>query len=268
MLMASTIATFLLQSCKTQTQMLTQRVTYSVANQDNEGRTNQDQFNVEYDKFVIQYSADGECTIINNSDSMMYIDMGESYFAVLGEAFPLYDNTVRTNSSTTSVGTSKGVAANSYYYNTSYGKTKTIEKSETNTTQTQEERIVTIPPYSRRQIKFHQLGAPDIKEVVNVNGKEKEQFKKVGSVYNYTNEYADVSGHTMTYTFNPQVYKKMARNNFTLTKEEILSTPAPVQKKSVGQRTMEGPSRKVPSAGFWITLMGLAIGGVVILANI
>ena len=57
----------------------------------------------------------------------------------------------------------------------------------------------------------------------------------------------------------------MARNNFTLTKEEILSTQAPIQKKSVGQRTVEGPSHKVPSAGFWITFLGLTIGGAVIL---
>ena len=272
MLMASTVATFLLQSCKTQTELLTQRVTYSVTNKDNEGRTDQNQFNVEYDKFIIQYSADGECTIINNSDSMMYIDMGESYFALYGEAYPLYDNTVRTNSNTTTVGTSSSVANNGYYYNNNYRKVNAVGKnevsasqSETTSTQTQEERIVTIPPYSRRQLKFYQLGAPNIKEVVNVNGKEKEQFKKVGSVYNYTDEYADVSGHTMTYSFNPQAYKKMARNYFTLTKEEILSTQAPVQKKSVGQRTVEGPSHKVPSAGFWITFFGLAIAGGVIL---
>lgn len=252
MLMTSTVAMFLLQSCKTQTELLTQRVTYSVTNKDNEGRTDQNQFNVEYDKFIIQYSADGECTIINNSDSMMYIDMGESYFTSLGEAYPLYDNTIRTSSST--------VSSTQYYKDAS-----ALSGSNTKVTQKQEERIISIPPYSRRQLKFYQLGAPGIKEVVNVNGKEKEQFKKVGSVYNYTDEYADVSGHTMTYSFNPQAYKKMARNYFTLTKEEILSTQAPVQKKSVGQRTVEGPSHKVPSAGFWITFFGLAIAGGVIL---
>ncbi len=258
---AASVAALAMQSCKTTTDLLTQRVTYTVTNQDNEGRTDQDKFNVEYDKFIIQYTADSGCIVINNSDSMMYIDMGESYFTSMGEAYPLYDNTVRTSSNTTTVGTSKGTVSTSTYYNTSFGKTKTVEKTNTNTTQTKEERIITIPPYSRRQIKFFYLGTPSIIEVVN----GKEQFKKVGSVYNYTNEYVDVSGHTMTYTFTPQAYKKMARNNFTLTKEEILSTPAPVQKNSVGQRTVEGASHKVPSAGFLIAFFGLVIAGGVIL---
>ena len=243
----ATVVAMALQSCVSSTEMLTQRLTYRVTNMDGDGRTNQHQFNVQYDKFTIQYTADGGCTVMNNSDSMMYVDMGESYFMYQGEAYQLYDNTVRTNSSTTAVGVS-----GTQYYNNASG-TVAVAGSNTNVAQKQEERVVTIPPFSRRQLKFYNLGSTSIKEIVN----GKEEFKKVGSVYNYTDEYVDANGHVMTYSFNPQAYKKMARNNFTLTKEEILSKPSSVQKNSVGQRTTEGRTKKVLNKGLFFTFVGL-----------
>ena len=244
---AVAVVSLAFQSCVSSTEMLTQRLTYRITNMDGEGRTDQEQFNVQYDRFAIQYTADGGCTVMNNSDSMMYIDMGESYFMYQGEAYQLYDNTVRTNSSTTAVGVS-----GTQYYNNASG-TVAVAGSNTNVAQKQEERVVTIPPFSRRQLKFYYLGATSIKVIVD----GEEEYKKVGSVYNYTTEYVDANGHVMTYSFNPQTYKKMARNNFTLTKEEILSKPSSTHKNSVGQRTSEGRTRTVLNKGLFFTFLGL-----------
>ena len=219
------IISIMFHSCYS-TVVLTQRLSYHVSNEDGDGRTDQNRFVVEYEKFAIMYSAEGGCMVLNNSDSMMYIDMGESYFMKnYGESVRLYDNTVRTSSSTTAV----SVSGTQYGYNVK--GTMEVGGSNTNVEQIQEERIVTIPPYGRRNLKFYALGVTPYTEIVD----GVEQTKKVGSVYNYTDEYSDCNGHVMTYSFNPQVYKKMARNNFTITKEEILSTPSTEQEYSVRQ---------------------------------
>lgn len=229
LVVVTTVLTLTMQSCYS-TSTLTQRVSYRVTNEDGDGRTDQNQFSVQYDKFTITYSADGGCVVKNNSDSMMYIDMGESYFMRRdGDAIRLYDNSIRTNSSTTAV----GVSGTQYDYNTS--GTVAVAGSNTNVVQTQEERIVTIPPHGRKQLKFYSL--PFLNTMELVNGKE--VYKSVGTVNNYTNEFTDINGHVMTYSFSPQVYKKMARNNFSITKEEIMSSPSSTQDNSIRQRSYE-----------------------------
>lgn len=226
--MAATL-TLTFQSCFT-TSTLTQRISYRVTNEDGDGRTDQSQFSVQYDKFTIYYSADGGCVVNNNSDSMMYIDMGESYFMRRnGDAIRLYDNTIRTNSSTTAVGVS-----GTQYYNNASG-TVAVAGSNTNVAQTQEERIITIPPFGRKQLKFYGLTYTANTEIAG----GKEQYKKIGSVYNYTDEFININGHVMTYSFSPQTYKKMARNNFSISKEEILSTPSSAKNNSIRQLTSE-----------------------------
>ena len=229
LVVVTTVLTLTMQSCFN-TSTLTQRVSYRVTNEDGDGRTDQNQFSVQYDKFTITYSADGGCVVNNNSDSMMYIDMGESYFMSRnGDSFRLFDNAVRTSSSTTAV----GVSGTQYDYNTS--GTVAVAGSNTNVVQTQEERIITIPPYGRKQLKFYGLSYPTNTEILE----GKERYKKTGSVYNYSDEFININGHVMTYSFSPQIYKKMARNNFSISKEEILSSPSSGRTNSIRQITSE-----------------------------
>lgn len=257
MVVITTALALSLQSCSSTVKM-TQRLSYRVTNADGDGRTNQNQFSVQYDKFTIVYSADGGCVVKNNSDSMMYIDMGESYFMRRdGDAIRLYDNSIRTNSSTTAV----GVSGTQYDYNTS--GTVAVAGSNTNVVQTQEERIVTIPPYGRKQLKFYSL--PFLNTMELVNGKE--VYKSVGTVNNYTNEFTDINGHVMTYSFSPQVYKKMARNNFSITKEEIMSSPSSTQDNSIRQRSYEVKIFNKTKTIIAIVIYPVILGTLLILSN-
>lgn len=247
LVVVTTVLTLTMQSCFS-TSTLTQRVSYRVTNEDGDGRTDQNQFSVQYDKFTITYSADGGCVVNNNSDSMMYIDMGESYFMRRdGDAIRLFDNSVRTNSTTTAV----GVSGTQYDNNTS--GTVAVAGSNTNVVQTQEERIITIPPYGRKQLKFYGLSYTTNTEIFE----GKERYKKIGSVYNYSDEFTNINGHVMTYSFSPQIYKKMARNNFSISKEEILSSPSSGRTNSIRQITSETGTH-LDSKRTLLSILGLA----------
>lgn len=144
----------LLSSCTTTL------ITYAAENI--KGNAVMDEANMlaDYGKFAIQYTTKGDVTIINKTDSMMYIDMAESYYVLDGTAQQLYTNSVTTNFSSGSRGASVnlGSVTNALGVGGVVGTLAqgvNVGRSNTNGSSTQvfEERYISIPPMSRKAMK-------------------------------------------------------------------------------------------------------------------
>lgn len=207
-----------LQSCTTAL-YATQRTTYSIENQDGEGRTSQSNFSVSYPEFTIYYTADGGCLVENRSNQMMYIDMSAShYIRNYDDAIVLYDNSIYTSSRTTAVSAAGAVSEKTSYNQVQSGSVA-VSQSNTDIVQRQDERVVAIPPYTRKKIRFYELQSPSVTRI----SEGKNVYRKTGEVNNYKHEYANLNGHSMTYIFGSGD-ARTSRNTFSIRKDEILNS--------------------------------------------
>lgn len=183
---------------------------YSINNQDGKGVVNDNSFNVTYpNNFTIQYNADGSCLVRNDNDSILYLDMAESYWIDLnGMAEKLYTNQVISTTTSATTGTSFNLGGAARVLGAGPGlqtlaNSTVVGSSQTaGTTITQyEERYITIPPYSTASISFKSLGMQD------------PLIKKRGH-YNYQRPSEAL---ILSYTYTPTEPKwTMVRNQFVL----------------------------------------------------
>ncbi|MCR5423339.1 MAG: hypothetical protein K6E93_01080 [Bacteroidales bacterium] len=207
------------QSCTSKI-YLTQRTSYRIDNRDGEGCTDQNSFSVKYPKFSIHYTANGGCWVMNTSDSMMYVDMSASHFIYNGiESKLLYNNEVHTQIQANTVENSLGRKESRYSAIGQFESNYSSSQTNANIVQSQDERVVTIPPHTRKNLRFYPLQSTSVTEIVN----GKTMFKKSGSIENFQQEYEDLNGHIMTYRFGFN-QEKNTRNTFTIQKNEILNT--------------------------------------------
>ena len=183
---------------------------YSISNLDGKGKVDNANFSVSYgDDFTVLYDAEGTFTIRNNKDSILYIDMGNSYFLdAEGQAERLFTNTVQTTYTSTTTGTSfnlgsvarvlgAGPITSTLAGGVSVGSATTSGTA----VQQIEDRYIGIPPYATVKIKFPFLG-------------RKESFNKKTGVYNYNRP---SESQVLSYTYSSENPKwKMIRNQFVL----------------------------------------------------
>lgn len=153
---------FMASSCAT---MNTHR--YSVANLDGKGSVNNNNFSVTYgDGFTILYDASGTFTIRNDKDSVLYIDMANSYFLDSeGQAERLFTNTIQTTYSSTTTGASlnlgsvaRVLGAGPIVSTLAGGVSVGGASTDGTAVQRIEDRYIGIPPYSSVKINFPTLG--------------------------------------------------------------------------------------------------------------
>lgn len=201
------IMSFLASSCVTWNTH-----SYSINNLDKKGKIDNNNFSVSYeDGFDILFDASGNFTIRNNKDSVLYIDMGNSYFLDSeSQAERLFTNTVQTtySSSTSGVGLNLGSVARVLGAGPiTSALASGITVGGTNTTgvaiQKIEDQYIGIPPYASVKIKFPTLGTDVPFE------KKKGTF-----VYNKPSE-----SQILSYTYTSDNPKwTIVRNQFVLEK--------------------------------------------------
>ncbi len=217
----------LMVSCYTPT-----RFTYAGENIKGNAVMDEEKMLADYGKFAIQYTSEGGVTIINKSDSMMYIDMAESYYVNNGAAQQLYTNSVTTNFSSGSQGATVnlGSVTNALGVGGVVGTLAqgvNVGGSNTNGSSTQvfEERYISIPPLSRKSVKSVLF------EPVNSGhwgwGKEHPwrethtgTYAKEGT-YNYDKYSSPAQEYIFSYTFNPNGKFQSTRDLFYVKTIEI-----------------------------------------------
>lgn len=213
---------------------------YSIENLDSKGSVNNNNFSVTYgNDFTVFYDASGTFTIRNDKDSVLYIDMANSYFLDSeGQAERLFTNTIQTTYSSTATGASlnlgsvaKVLGAGPITSALAGGVTVGGSNTEGMAVQRIEDRYIGIPPYSSAKIKFPTLGM-DI------------PFNKKKGSYTY-NRPSETQILSYTYTVeNPQW--TMIRNQFLL--DRIIVEDDAGFKMEVGE-----PNPKDPSVGIGVT---------------
>lgn len=192
----------------------TKILSYDLQSLDNKGIASKQEMTVKYDNFDIVYDVYGRCYIKNKTDKTMYVDLGESYLIKDGLAERIYSNTIITNSNSSSNGSviNLGAITGALGIGGIAGKIAqgiNVGGGSTNGTsiQTMEERFVSIPPQSNRNIKFTKITIP-------------EHLPKGAGVYKYGK--FDRYEHLLTYTFDPEESKmEIVRNDLYINEVEI-----------------------------------------------
>lgn len=218
----------LMTSCFTPT-----RFTYAGENIKGNAVMDEERMLADYGKFAIQYTSEGGVTIINKSDSIMYIDMAESYYVNNGTSQQLYTNSVTTNFSSGSLGATVnlgsvtnalgvGGVVGTLAQGVNVGGSNTSGSS----TQVFEERYVSIPPLSRKSVKsipFEPIHSR--KWGVHVKGwpwqdTHSMRHAKEG-IYNYDKYSSPTQEYIFAYTFNPNEKFQSTRDLFYVKTIEI-----------------------------------------------
>ena len=220
----------LMVSCYTPT-----RFTYAGENIKGNAVMDEEKMLADYGKFAIQYTSEGGVTIINKSDSMMYIDMAESYYVNNGTAQQLYTNSVTTNFSSGSQGATVnlgsvtnalgvGGVVGTLAQGVNVGGSNTSGSS----TQVFEERYISIPPLSRKSVKsvfFEPVNSGKWGTSLDIaerrlskdwswqNTHTKEGYVKEGT-YNYDKCSSPTQEYIFAYTFNPNEKFQSTRDLF------------------------------------------------------
>ena len=258
-------AVLLMASCSSN-----QYISYSLKNADNHGTVNQQAFTVNYDRFDITYTAEGGCTVRNNSDSMMVVDLGTSYFiADNGNSTCIFDSKV-VETSNTSSHTSGYAYSNTRNrdrhdtHNSRRGRnssTWTSGSSTTNTTTTttveKEERYVSIPPHASANLKFYRLQAPSpylpgTKKFIEGERQytETDGFLPCSHVLNYGYGNANTANYTM------------ARNEFYITWQTVSNDDLALEGRNIQHNNVSNEAQTV-----WTCIIsGVLLAGCVVLA--
>lgn len=228
----------LMVSCYTPT-----RFTYAAENIKGNAVMNEDRMLSDYGKFAIQYTSEGGVTIINQSDSMMYIDMAESYYVNNGVAQQLYSNSVTTNFSSDTQGATVnlGSVANAFGVGGVAGKLAqgvNVGGNSTSGSSTQvfEERYISIPPLSRKSVKsvpFEPVNSGNWgtwwgrdENGKYISGKDPWNETHQGAyivegTYDFDKYSSPTQEYIFAYTFNPNVKFQSTRDLFYVNKIEI-----------------------------------------------
>lgn len=194
-ILLAVIGTFFFTSCTS-----VYRATYTTENVRGQATIDNRNMLADYEKFVIQYSPYGDVTIINKTDSTMFIDMAESYYVGNGVAERLYSNSVTTNYSSETSGATvnlgsitnalgiRGVAG-------TIAQGVNVGSSNTNGSSVQlfEERYISIPPLSQKSVKSVLFSDAHIK----ANNLQMNGIFKYDRNNSFSNEYI------FSYTFDP-----------------------------------------------------------------
>lgn len=114
------------------------RVYYDIDNVSSSAKVNKSDFSSDYGDFVIEYEAHSSNVCIrNNSNETLFIDLGESYFVVNGNATRLYENSVSATTSSSSI-----------TINNPRSILNGISVGEATTNYVMSERYISIPPRS------------------------------------------------------------------------------------------------------------------------
>ena len=242
------------------------RFTYTAENVKGGAVMDKERMLADYGQFAIQYSGEGNVTIINKSDSTMYVDMGESYYINNGIAQQLFDNSVTTNFSSGtqgatvnmgSVASAMGVggALGTLARGVNVGGSTTRGSS----TQVFEERYISIPPMSSKRMKSV-LFEP-------VNSRAWGQFKEqpwygakskgglpINGTYHYDRYSSPAQEYVFAYSFNPNEKFKTTRDLFYVTDIEISKSLKKVPER-INQTTKAELTRKD-----FLGTMGLTAG--------
>lgn len=226
----------LMVSCYTPT-----RFTYAGENIKGNAVMDEEKMLADYGKFAIQYTSEGGVTIINKSDSMMYIDMAESYYVNNGAAQQLYTNSVTTNFSSGSQGATVnlgsvtnalgvGGVVGTLAQGVNVGGNNTSGSS----TQVFEERYISIPPLSRKSVKsvpfepIHSgwgIGSKALGISLSKDWPWKDTHSKSGyakeGIYNYDKYSSPAQEYIFAYTFNPNEKFQSTRDLFYVKTIEI-----------------------------------------------
>lgn len=235
--MSFAVVPILMASCFTPT-----RFTYAGENIKGNAVMDEEKMLADYGKFAIQYTSEGGVTIINKSDSMMYIDMAESYYVNNGTAKQLYTNSVTTNFSSGSQGATVnlgsvtnalgvGGVVGTLAQGVNVGGSNTSGSS----TQVFEERYISIPPLSRKSVKSvpfepiysgnwgigsSELGINSSKDSPWQETQTKGGYTKKGT-YNYDKYSSPAQEYLFAYTFNPNEKFQSTRDLFYVKTIEI-----------------------------------------------
>lgn len=215
------LAIALLASCTSH-----QYVAYTLKNSDHKGQVNQDEFKVDYSNFTLYYNAEGGCTLRNNSDQMMIVDMGTSYYLTDdGTSHTIYDSKV--TSVTDTRGHSAGIGSGYWrgYYPSSLGVGITATNTTSTTTVEKEDRYIFIPPHASSNLKFYSLQAPS----PYMPGSKK--FVQGEKIYDTTGANSFLPcAHVMSYAFG-QANDTVA-SKYQMTRNEFYPTWQVVSKKA------------------------------------
>ena len=226
--MLMTLST-LIMSCSTPV-----RFTYGAENIKGNAVMDADRLLADYGKFAIQYTSGGGVTIINQSDSMMYIDMAESYYVNNGTAQQLYTNSVTTNFSSGTQGATVnlGSVTNALGVGGAVGKlAQGVNVGGSNTSgssiQIFEERYISIPPLSRKSVKsvsFEPVNSGKWGQEFWQETQEKNDFFGVcpkEGTYAYGKYHSPSQEYIFAYTFDPNGKFQSTRDLFYVMKIEI-----------------------------------------------
>lgn len=208
------------------------RFTYTAENVKGNAVMDKERMLADYGQFAIQYSSEGNVIIINENDSTMYIDMGESYYVNNGIAQQLFDNSVTTNFSSGtqgatvnmgSVASAMGVggALGTLARGVNVGGSSTSGSS----TQVFEERYISIPPMSRKQMKsiaFEPVNSSQWGLGNDKTWKEARDGAYVREgVYVYDKYSSPAQEYIFSYSFNPTGKFQSTRDLFYVEKIEV-----------------------------------------------
>lgn len=230
------------------------RFTYTAENVKGNAEMNKERMLADYGKFAIQYTSEGGVDIINKSDSTMYIDMGESYYINNGIAQQLFDNSVTTNFSSGtqgatvnmgSVASAMGVggALGTLARGVNVGGSTTSGSS----TQVFEERYISIPPMSRKQMKsflFEPVNSMNWGKTKNQPWREARDGNRiVEGTYHYDRYSSPAQEYVFAYSFNPNEKFKSTRDLFYVTDIEINKSLKKIP-EGMNQTTKKGSTTK------------------------
>ena len=219
------------------------RFTYAAENIRGNAIMDEAKMLADYGKFAIQYTSEGGVTIINNTDSIMYIDMAKSYYMSNGVARQLYSNSVTTNFSSGTQGATvnMGSVASAMGVGGALGtlaRGVNVGASNTSGTSTQvfEEQYITIPPLSRKQVKsflsepvdkVERLGA--VKDNILFDGSQPWPWQEIRykngrikeGTYEFDRDMSPSQEYIFAYSFNPNEKFQSTRDLFYVTKIEM-----------------------------------------------
>lgn len=198
-------------------------MTYSMRPSDNSGSVQQNNQGAVavYSNFTIQPFILGDnsfCAITNKSNKTMIIDLGESYYIFNSQAQRLYSNRITTTYNSGSVGGGLNVGAvtnavgiggvvGEIANGVNVGGSKTNGKS----VQEIEERFISIPPHSYRNIPVY------------FTPLAKSSFLKKKGIYSYSEYQSASHEYLFSYTFDSNASSlSIARNKMWLSQIEVI----------------------------------------------
>ena len=245
------------------------RYTYTTENIKGTAIVDKENMVADYGKFAIQYSCEGGVTIINKSDSIMYIDMAESYHILNGTAQQLYTNSVTTDFSSGSRGTTVnlgsitnalgvGGVVGTLAHGVNVGGSDTSGSS----TQIFEERYISIPPMSRKPVKS--VIFQESREIGNRGKIWKDtgrSLDKKGN-YNYTSSSSPAHEYIFSYTFNPN-------SKFQSTRDLLYVSNIEIDKslKGKAEQGNQFTNEEGMTVGDCLLFVGSLLGGIAIMVG-